>query len=219
MKKAAEISDIVMKKIPDLTKEGMYEYELAAKIDYLLNKNGADKPAFHTISSFGENTSKPHYAKGNKKLNKGDFIVCDFGASYKKYNSDITRTFVFKKCSKKQKGMYDAVLNAQKIGLEKIKAGVKASEVHRSVLDYINNTSFKGFFIHSTGHSLGIDVHDGGIGLDPNSNDELKENMVLTVEPGIYLPGFGGVRIEDDIVVKKDGYEFLTKSSKKILIE
>ena len=217
MKKAASISDKVMEKIPEILHHGMTENELAAEINYLMQKNSADKPAFETISSFGENTAEPHYTHGDKKIKSGDFIICDFGASYKKYNSDITRTFVFGDASSKQKEMYQTVLKAQKTGFEKIKENVKACEVHRAVAKFIDETIFKGRFIHSTGHSLGMLVHDGGPGFRTGCKEKLKENMVLTVEPGVYIPGFGGVRIEDDVVIKKDGMELLTKASREFI--
>ncbi len=211
IRKSCQIADKVMKTIPDMLHEGMYEYEIAAEIDYLMQKNGADKPAFETISSFGKNTAEPHYSHGETRLKKGSFVLFDFGSRYHKYNSDITRTFVFGKADKKQREMYKTVLDAQKIGFESIKPGVKANKVHHSVSNYIEKTKFKGRFIHSTGHSLGLSVHDGG-GFSPESKIVLRENMVFTVEPGVYIPGFGGVRIEDDILIKKDGVEVLTKT-------
>ena len=109
--------------------------------------------------------------------------------------------------------MYDTVISAQETGFKYIKPGVKANEVHNTVSSYINKTKFKGKFIHSTGHALGLSVHDGA-SFSPDSTVLLQENMVFTVEPGIYIPKYGGVRIEDDIIVKKDGIELLTKSSK-----
>ena len=206
-----------MTEIPDFLHEGMFEYELAAEIDYMMQRNGADKTAFETISSFGKNTAEPHYSHGDTKLKKGDFVLCDFGACFRRYNSDTTRTFVFGKASDKQRDIYQTVLKAQQVGINKIKAGVKAFMVHDEVSSYIDNTKFKGCFIHSTGHSLGLSVHDGGAGFTPDSDAILQENMVLTVEPGVYIPGFGGVRIEDDILVKRDGVEVLTHSSKDFL--
>ena len=217
IRKACDIADKTMDKIPDLLHEGIPEYEIAAEIDYLMQKNGADKPAFETISSFGKNTAEPHYSHGKTKLKKGDFALFDFGAYFKKYNSDMTRTFVFGKCEKKQREMYETVLEAQRIGLDKSKAGIKAYEVHQAVSSFIDHTKFKGRFIHSTGHALGLAVHDLGVGFTQDCEVELKENMVLTVEPGIYIPGFGGVRIEDDVLVKKDGVELLTKSSREFI--
>ena len=150
-------------------------------------------------------------------LKKGDFVLCDFGACYNRYNSDITRTFIFGKASVKQKEMYETVFEAHNIGLEEVRPGIKANKVHEAVNNYIDDTQFKGRFIHSTGHSLGLSVHDGGAKFSPTCDIELKENMVFTVEPGIYIPGYGGVRIEDDILVKKDGIEILTKTPCKII--
>lgn len=215
IRKACSISDAVMEKIPDLIHEGMYEYEIAAEIEYHLQKLGADSPAFETISSFDKNTAEPHYSHGDTKLKKGDFTLFDFGACVQKYNSDMTRTYVFGKAEKKQKEMYETVLAAQQIGFDMIKPEVTGDDVHTAVQTYIDNTKFKGCFIHSTGHPLGLAVHDGSMGLSPKSNVILKENMVFTVEPGVYIPGFGGVRIEDDIIVKKDGMELLTKCSRE----
>jgi len=217
IKEACKISDRVAKKIPDFVNNGLKEFELAAEIDYLMQKYGADKPAFETISSFGKNSAQPHYSHGNNKLKKGDFILCDFGACYKKYNSDITRTFVFGKASNKQREIYDIILKAQKIGLESIKPGVKACDVHKKVSSFIDNTKYKGRFIHSTGHSLGLSIHDGEFRLGKDCEIPLQENMVITVEPGIYITGYGGVRIEDDVLIKEDGIEILTKSNKDLL--
>lgn len=217
IKFACKIADKVMEKIPQILKKGMYEYELAAEINYLIQKNGADKAAFDTISSFGKNTSQPHYSHGNIKLNNGDFVLCDFGACFKKYNSDLTRTFIFGKANEKQKLMYKIVLEAHRIGLDTVKSGLKANVVHEAVNSYIDKTEFRGRFIHSTGHPLGLAVHDGNTRLGANFETELKENMVFTIEPGIYLPGFGGVRIEDDILIKRDRVELLTKTTRELI--
>ena len=217
IKKACRIADRVIKEIPNFLHEGLYEYELAAEINYLMQKYGADKPAFDTISSFGKNTAEPHYSHGETKLKRNDFVLCDFGACFKKYNSDITRTFIFGKASDHQKEMYNTVLEANKIGLEMAKAGMNASEIHKSVNSYIDKTKFKGKFIHSTGHSLGLSVHDGEERISSNSQLTLEENMVFTIEPGVYIPGLGGVRIEDDVLVKRKGIEVLTKSPRNLV--
>ena len=215
--KAAAISDKAMAKISDFIYEDMSEYSLAAEINHYMQKNGASGPAFDTISSFGKNTAEPHYTHGDTKLRHGDFILCDFGACYKKYNSDITRTFVYKESGEKQKRMYSVVSEAQQIAFDQIRAGVKACDVHNAVSAFIDSSEFKGCFIHGTGHSLGLSVHDPGVAFRTGSEVVLEENMVITVEPGVYIPGFGGVRIEDDIVVKKDGFEFITKSCRDFL--
>jgi Xaa-Pro dipeptidase len=217
IRKACRIADDVAEKIPDLICEDLYEYELAAEINYLMQKNGADSPAFETISSFGINTAEPHYSHGNVQVRRGDFVLCDFGASVKKYNSDITRTFLFGNATENQKEMYETVLKAQQIAFDTIKPDYKGHEVHNAVDSFIENTKFKGRFIHSTGHSLGLAVHDGGVRLSHNSEVELKENMIFTIEPGVYIPEMGGVRIEDDVLIKNDGIEFLTNSSRELI--
>lgn len=216
IKNACRIADDTMAAIPDIVSEAMTEKELAAEINYSLQKLGAEKPAFDTISSFGKNTAEPHYAHGDTQLENGSFIICDFGASYKKYNSDITRTFIYGQATEQQKEMYETVLQAQQVAFQMIRPGIKANAVHHAVHSFIESTAFKGKFIHSTGHSLGLSVHDG-LGFTPDNTMVLQENMVLTVEPGVYLSGFGGVRIEDDILIKKDGIELLTKSPRTFL--
>ncbi|MFO7678101.1 MAG: Xaa-Pro peptidase family protein [Thermoplasmatota archaeon] len=216
IRKACKIVDMVMKKIPQLLFEGVYEYEIAAEIEYLMMKNGADRPAFETISSFNTNTAEPHYTHGNNQLHEGDLALFDFGACVKKYNSDITRTFVYGSANKKQKEIYKTVKKAQEIGFEMIQPGITGGEVHKRVKSYIDSTEFKGKFIHSTGHSLGIAVHDAFLTLNEKSNLILQENMILTIEPGIYIERFGGVRIEDDILITKNGMELLTTSSREL---
>jgi Xaa-Pro dipeptidase len=216
IKHACSIADDTMATIPDIVSEGMTENELAAEINYTLQSLGAEKPAFDTISSFGKNTAEPHYSHGEIQLKNGFLIVCDFGACYKKYNSDLTRTFVFGKATEQQREMYEIVLQAQQVAFQKIRPGVIANDVHQAVHSFIDSTKFKGAFIHSTGHSLGLAVHDG-IGFAPDNTRKLQENMILTVEPGVYLPGVGGVRIEDDILIKKDGIEILTKSPRSFI--
>jgi Xaa-Pro dipeptidase len=213
IQKACAITDKIMEKIPELLVEGIAEFEIAAEINYLMHKLGAEKPGFDTISSFNTNTAEPHYTQGSTRLKHGDFALFDIGACVQKYNSDITRTFVFGKATKRQKDMYSTVQAAQDIGFNEIRPGVQASDVHHAVSSFIDKTPYKGRFIHSTGHSLGILVHDGAR-LTTGSTLRLQENMVFTVEPGVYIPNFGGVRIEDDVMVTKKGVQLLTKVSR-----
>ncbi len=211
---ASEVADIM----PDFMKEGIREYELAARLGYEMFKRGAEDFAFTTIMAFGEHSAEPHYLSGDRKLKKGDFVLMDFGARYHHYNSDLTRTFVFGRASEKQKNMYYTVLEAQRLGISMIKEGVNGKDVDVEVKKLIDSTEFKGMMIHSTGHGLGLAVHDH-VGLSSQKDLILKEGMVVTVEPGVYIPGFGGVRIEDDVLVKKDGAEVLTFAKKDELIE
>jgi Xaa-Pro dipeptidase len=180
---------------------------MAAEINYLIQKEGAS-PAFDTIVAFGKNSSQPHYLTGNEKLEEGDIALMDFGACYKRYRSDVTRTFIYGEDEEK-KEMYDTVAKAQKIGIEMMKEGMMTVDIYKTAKEFIDKTKFKGKFIHALGHSIGLEVHDGG-SIALSSEIELKEGMIFTVEPGIYVPRAGGVRIEDDVLVKKGRAEILT---------
>jgi Xaa-Pro dipeptidase len=213
IKYACQIVSEVADSIVDFFKEGVKEYEVAAELSYMMHKKGATGPSFDTISSFAHNTAEPHYTAGDAVLKNGDFILLDFGAKYRRYVSDITRTYFLGGPSEKQKDMYDTVLQAQKVALDMIKPGLNGKDIHQAVADYIEGTKYKGLFTHSTGHSIGLSVHDNSA-LTKEVDVILEENMVFTVEPGIYEPGYGGVRIEDDVCVTKDGYEILTSAKK-----
>lgn len=221
IKEACRIASMVAERLPDIVSQqgsNASEHDVNVEIDYLLKKNGADHPAFETIVAFGSNSAIPHYIGGNTRLKKGDFMLFDFGAAFERYVSDVSRTFVYGKASTKQKKMYETVHEAQEIGFDCMKEGVTCEEVHRAVKKHIDKSEFKDRFIHSTGHTLGLAVHDGG-GLAEGNKDVLAENMIFTVEPGIYLSGLGGVRIEDDVLVKKNGVEILTKNIDRVLRE
>jgi len=215
--KAGDIASNVAEEITEHIKEGKKEYEVAAELSYRMRKKGASGDAFEIISSSGPNTAEPHYTSGNRKLQKGDFVVLDFGALYKRYRSDITRTYIIGEASERQEKMYQTVLEAQKAALEMIEPGVEGSEVHNAAKDVIDSTEFEGKFIHGLGHSIGLSTHDGS-GLSPNVDVTLEPGMVYTVEPGIYISSFGGVRIEDDIVVTEEGYDLLTNADKEMKV-
>lgn len=216
---AASIISKVINDVPNLVRDEMSEKELKAEIDYQVIKKGADSPSFESIVAFGENSALPHYTPGEGELRRGDTILVDIGAKLNHYCSDITRTFFFGTANDKLKQMYNTVLQAQESALKKMREGAKARGMHLLAQGIINKTEFKGRFIHSLGHSLGLEVHDGyGRALSSNSKEVLKRNMVLTVEPGIYVPGFAGVRIEDDVVVEKNGCRILTSAPKELTV-
>ena len=217
IREACSIADQVMEKIPTFFTSPLTEQELAAEIDHQLKQFGASSPAFETISSFGKNTAKPHYTNGKKEIQPGEFILCDFGATLDHYHSDTTRTFVYGKPTEQQKRIHHTVRSAQQRAIQTIKPGITANTIHQVTSETIDATEFKGYFIHSTGHGLGLEVHDPGIGFSETYDATLQPGMVLTVEPGIYIPGLGGVRIEDDIVVSPDGCIQLTASSKELI--
>ena len=217
LKDACQIASEVAELMIDFVEPGIKEYEVAAELSYEMQKRGAVGPSFESIVAFGKNSAEPHYSPGDVTLEKGQFVLMDFGALYKRYCSDITRTYICGPISDKHRKIYETVAEAQRLALEEIRVGVSCAVPHNVAAEYINSTEFKDLFTHGLGHGLGLAVHDGG-GFNPRAADTIMEDgMVFTVEPGIYLPGFGGVRIEDDIVVRKDGPEFLTTARRDLI--
>lgn len=215
IRKACMIVSRVAGRIPSLLKEGVRETEVSAEMSYLMKKEGAEGDAFTTIVAFGPNGAEPHYTAGARKLKKGDFVVTDFGAKYKRYCSDITRTYLLGKPTKKHKEMYSIVQKMQENALAEIRAGVEGRKIQEAAEKVVAATKYRGKFTHGIGHSIGLATHDGCAFTSP-ANIVLQENMVMTVEPGIYIPGFGGVRIEDDVVIKRNGYEILTDANRNL---
>ncbi len=213
--KACKIASEVCRSIPDYVSEGMLETEAAAEINYRMMRLGASGPAFTTTVAFGPKSAEPHYTPSQRKLGKGRFALFDFGASYERYVSDITRTFVCGSASGRQKEMHQAVLSAQEAAIDMIEDGVHGEAVDHAARDVIDGGKFRGRFIHSTGHGLGISVHDPG-SISSARDMVLREGMILTVEPGVYIEGFGGVRIEDDVLVQKNGCKVLTSCPKEL---
>lgn len=216
IRSACKIASSVADSIPEVISCGKTEYELATEIGYRMQKIGASSTSFDTIAAFGKSAAEPHHSPGKYKLQKEDMGLFDFGCRVSRYCSDITRTFAPVECSDLFKKVYETVLKAQYLAIEKIQPGICSADVDKVARDHIDSISeFKGKMIHSLGHGLGLDVHDGG-SFSPKSQIILEENMVMTVEPGIYIPGWGGVRIEDDILVTKNGCEVLTHAKKEL---
>ncbi|MGD0587686.1 MAG: Xaa-Pro peptidase family protein [Thermoplasmata archaeon] len=216
LRKAAEIGSQVGREIPSLLRTGITELELAAEMEHRMNLLGAAGRSFATIVAFGPHGAEPHYSPGDTALKPGQSIVCDFGALTRRYISDITRSFHFGSRDEEMKAVHDTVEAAQNAALAAIRPGVPAREVHLAALAVIDASPFKGRLNHGVGHSIGLAVHDGWR-YGPDVEDPLEVGMAFTVEPGIYLPGKGGVRIEDDIVVTPSGYEFLTTAPRSYL--
>jgi Xaa-Pro dipeptidase len=217
LREACRIASLVADDIPNFLKEGMSESEAAAEISFRMQRLGANGNSFEIIAAFGESSAEPHYSASDKALSRGETALFDFGALYRKYCSDITRTFFARTPSERMERIYEVVKEANERAISEIRAGMPASDVDAIARDIIDATEFKGGFIHSLGHGIGLSVHDGG-SLSPVTDMVLKENMVLTVEPGIYIPGEGGVRIEDDVRITKDGCEVLTSASKDLVV-
>ncbi len=213
---AARIGSVVGKEIPSMLRVGITELELAAEIEYRMMKHGASGRSFATIVGFGPDGAEPHFSPGGRKLEAGQSIVCDFGAIYQRYVSDITRSFHFGPTDPEMKGVHDKVFEAQAAALAVVRAGVPAKDVHNAAIAVIDASPWKGRMTHGLGHSIGLQVHDG-FGMSATIEDRLKAGMAITIEPGIYLPGRGGVRIEDDIIVTETGYKFLTTAPREYI--
>ena len=209
---ASEAFDAIIPRI----REGITETELSSELVYQMMKLGANGPSFDTIIAFGANSSMPHYSPGSKKLKKNEFVLMDFGAIHQRYCSDITRTVVFGRASEEQREIYETVKMAQQQSMNIIKENVNGKDVDKVAREVIDSTKFKGRFIHSLGHGIGLDVHDHPA-LSPSYDFPLKANMVITNEPGIYIPKVGGVRIEDDVIVRKDGHEIITTAPRDLM--
>jgi Xaa-Pro aminopeptidase len=216
IKQAEAIGDQVFTEILGFIRPGMTELEIAARIEYLLKVKGAQGCSFPAIVASGVNSSMPHAVPTSKKIEVGDFLTMDFGCVYEGYCSDMTRTIVIGKASEKQKEVYGTVLKAQLAALDFLKAGVKGKEVDKVARDIIYSAGYEGCFGHGLGHSVGLHIHENPR-LSMLEEGTIEAGMTETVEPGIYIKGFGGVRIEDLVVVTEDGYENFTFSNKNLI--
>ena len=217
IRKACDITSEAFSAILPKIREGMTEKELQIELDFTMYRLGADELAFDTIIASGENGSLCHAIPGERTLKKGDMITLDFGAKVNGYCSDMTRTVALGQPSAEMRGVYETVLRAQTLCEEALMAGKVCSEIDRLARDYIDARGFAGRFGHGLGHCVGIDIHE-----EPRLNqicaDILQPGMVITVEPGVYLPGVGGVRIEDTCLVKENGCVPLTTADKQLII-
>jgi Xaa-Pro dipeptidase len=215
VREACRITSEVAEEIPAMLRAGMTELDLAAEIANAVLARGGNT-AFDTIVCFGRNGSQPHYSPGGCLLSKGDMILVDFGARLHDYCSDITRMYVLGNSSPAQRAMFDVVRKAQQSAIALTTAGTQGKEVHKRAREIIDASEFSGRFIHGTGHSIGLDVHDGA-GLSDASEVTLEPGMIMTIEPGVYVPGVGGVRIEDTVLVTRNGPEILTPARKDLV--
>jgi Xaa-Pro dipeptidase len=209
MRKAAELTSEGMRVAREVVATGVKEYEVAAEIEYAMRKQGSYGTAFETIVASGSCSAYPHGGCSEREIRKGDLVVVDVGATYKFYRSDMTRIFVVGKPSEKQKKLYQIVKTAQEKAFEAMKANVKAKDVDAAARKVIADAGYDEFFVHSLGHGVGLEVHEPPT-LSPESKEVLAAGNVVTVEPGIYLVGYGGVRIEDTVLVQRNGAEKLT---------
>ena len=217
MKKACELTDEIFAKVISQIKEGMTELEVAALLQYYSMKKGASGMAFETIVASGERGAMPHGRPTTKKLKRNEAITIDFGIVYEGYQSDMTRTISIGTPPKIIQDIYEAVLKAQKLAIDGIKSGARARDIDKIARDSIISSGFGEYFTHGLGHGMGMG--DGEVPtLNSRSEDILEEGMVMSCEPGIYIPNVGGVRIEDDIVIENGVGVSLNKTSKEWII-
>lgn len=214
---ACDLADRTFSYISGIVKPGLTEKELDLEMEFFMRKNGATSSSFDTIVASGVRSALPHGVASDKVVGRDEFVKFDFGALYHGYCSDLTRTVFLGKPTEKHKEIYSIVLEAQLNVLDKLKPGMTGREGDALARDIITKAGYGDFFGHGTGHGLGMEIHE-----DPRLSKQcetvLEPGMVVTVEPGIYLAGFGGVRIEDDVVITENGIRILTKSPKEFTI-
>lgn len=217
MRKAQAIADKAFAEVLSRIHAGMSELELQAELIYCMYKNGAHGLSFDPIVVSGPNTSMPHGVAGERRIQEGDFVTMDFGVLYYGYCSDMTRTVAVGYATEEMKKVYDTVLQAQLAGIAATRAGVPGKDIDAAARDVITAAGYGPYFGHGYGHSLGLEIHEA-----PNPNaanaDPMPENAVTSAEPGIYLPGKFGVRIEDVTIIQADGCENITHSPKNLII-
>lgn len=217
IKKAVEITDLAFEHICKIIKPGITEREVALELEFFMKKKGAEKNSFDFIVASGTRSSLPHGVATDKVLEKGDFVTMDFGTYYQGYCSDMTRTVVLGEPTEKQQEIYNIVLQAQLKVIEQIKAGMACKDVDAIARDFITEAGYGDKFGHSLGHGIGVEIHEAPR-LSVVSEQVLLPGMVVTDEPGIYIVDWGGVRIEDDLLITEDGCEVLNKSTKELII-
>jgi len=216
IEKAAKIADNAFAHVLGFVKPGVSERDIALELEYFMKRNGASKLSFDSIVASGKRSSLPHGIATDKIIERGDFLTLDFGCVYNGYCSDMSRTIVVGKADAKQKEIYDTVLRAQLEALTYIKAGVLGKDVDKAARDIIRDAGYGDYFGHGLGHGVGLAIHEEPR-LSLSGDKILEKNMVVTDEPGIYIPDYGGVRIEDLVVVGENKPIVLSKSIKELI--
>jgi Xaa-Pro aminopeptidase len=215
IKKSQQINEEILTLVKKFIKVGKTEKEIEWFILEQIHKKGADGPSFNPIVAFGNHSSVPHHQNSNRKLKKGDVVLIDMGVIYKKYCSDMTRTFFTKPPTKLQEKVYKTTLEAQKKAIKMLKAGITNKKINKVALGIIEKAGFKKNFQHAIGHGVGLDIHELP-NLGAEKSFKLEENMIATIEPGIYLEKNFGVRIEDMVIISGTGYTNITKAPKEL---
>lgn len=217
LREAGKIADAAFKHITNYIKPGLTELDVNHELEAYMRQQGATSSSFDTIVASGYRSAMPHGVASEKVIEKGDMVTLDFGALYKGYRSDMTRTVAVGEPAEELKNIYQIVLEALKLGSESVRPGTLCQDVDQVTRQFITEKGYGKNFGHGTGHAIGLDIHENPF-FSAKSEDSLAPGMVMTVEPGIYLPDIGGVRIEDDLLVTEDGHERLIHSPKDLII-
>jgi Xaa-Pro aminopeptidase len=217
MARSAEIADTAFTEIAKECREGVTEHQVAAKIVNELRRLGADGVAFEPVTGSGPNAALPHYRSGDRKLQRGDLVVLDYGCLYHGYNSDITRTIAVGSCDDERRKVYSVVRSAQEKAYQAAAEGVEAQDVDKTAREVIEAAGYGQYFVHRTGHGIGLEVHEDPYIVAGNFM-KLEDGMAFSIEPGIYLPGQCGVRIEDIVVLQAGKAERLSKCTRELVI-
>ncbi|HVD15483.1 MAG TPA: Xaa-Pro peptidase family protein [Actinomycetota bacterium] len=213
---AARIGTEALPEVLAGLRAGVTEREVAQELAIQVRRLGADGLAFDPVVAFGEHAAEPHHPPGDRELGRGDLVILDFGGRIEGYRSDMTRTVVFGKATERQREVYQLVRQAQEAGLAALGHGVRCGEVDHACRQVITEAGFGEAFSHPAGHGIGLEIHEAPW-VRPGGSGRIAAGTPVTVEPGVYLPGFGGVRIEDLAVVRPDGHELLTTAPKELL--
>lgn len=217
IRRAMEIGDIAFKDILTFIKPGVSEIEVAARLENVMRMNGSQGPSFTTIVASGTRGSLPHGTATEKLINRGEFVTMDYGAVYNGYHSDMTRTICVGQADEKQRKVYDTVLQAQLLGVQNVRPGISGKAVDEMVRRQLMEAGLGEYFGHGLGHGVGLEIHEEPRLSPSSTTDALQESMIVTVEPGVYIPDWGGVRIEDSVLVTASGCEILTHSPKELI--
>ncbi|HEY8395002.1 MAG TPA: Xaa-Pro peptidase family protein [Thermaerobacter sp.] len=217
IRQAARIADEALLEVLAGLRPGMTEREVALQLEFAMRRRGAEGVAFDFIVASGPRSSLPHGLASERVIEEGDLVTIDYGAVYAGYASDCTRTVVIGRAGQRQREIYDIVLEAQRRAMAAVRPGATGADVDRAAREVIEAAGYGEHFGHATGHGVGLEVHEGPRLAATAGDQVLAPGMVVTVEPGIYLPGWGGVRIEDLVVVTEDGGEVLTRVTKEFL--
>lgn len=217
IQEAATIADRGLACVMSLIKPGVRERDIAAELEYQMLMAGSERVAFETIVASGPRSALPHGRASMRKIAKGDFVTLDFGATVRGYVSDITRTVVIGNPTPRQRRVYDLVYRAQGTAIRRARSGVVCADLDKAARTVIARSGQGKYFEHGLGHGIGLAVHEGPA-VNSKSKTVLKPGMVITIEPGVYYPGWGGVRIEDDVAITSGGHRVLTRSERKLIV-